>query len=57
MLIQRENVLTYPCVQAAVEAGTLLVYALLYTLQNGKVLVYNVARQLWTPLGSAPPRA
>jgi carbonic anhydrase len=53
VLLQREHVLTYPCVAAALAAGTLQVYAILYTLHSGEVLVYNDAQQDWRSL--APP--
>jgi carbonic anhydrase len=54
VLLQREHLLTYPCVEAARDAGSLRVYAALYTLHSGEVLVYSDARQDWVGLEAVP---
>lgn len=54
VLVQRNNLLTYPCVEAALAAGTLSVSAALYTLASGEVLVYDDETATWAPLPAAP---
>lgn len=49
-LLQRDRLRTYPCVADGLAAGTLSVYAVLYTIETGEVLVYSDARRAWRPL-------
>jgi carbonic anhydrase len=53
ILLQRDNLLTYPCVQAATAAGTLSVSAALYTLESGEVLAFDDVDRAWVPLAPA----
>ncbi len=54
VLLQRDNLMTYPCVDAALAARTLSVNAALYTLTSGEVLVYDDETGSWVPLPAAP---
>ena len=54
VLLQRDNLLTYPCVEAGLAAGTLSVSAALYTLTSGEVLVFDDDAKTWVPLPTAP---
>jgi carbonic anhydrase len=50
VLLQREHLLTYPCVEAAVAAGSLRVYACVYQIGTGEVLVYHSPTGAWQSL-------
>ncbi len=52
VLLQRRNVLTYPCVAAGLTDGALEVQAGLYILETGEVLAFNDASQAWVSLSS-----
>ena len=53
VLLQCEDLRTYPCVAAALTAGTLRIYGAFYTLHSGEVLIYSDRRQAWVALPPA----
>ena len=53
VLLQCEHLRTYPCVAAALTAGTLRIYGAFYTLHSGEVLIYSDRRQAWVALPPA----
>jgi len=54
VLLQRDNLLTYPSVQAAMAADALSVTAALFNLASGELLVFDDDTAMWAPLPTAP---
>jgi carbonic anhydrase len=50
VLLQREHLMTYPCVQAGVADASLVVFACLYDIRSGDVEVFNMTLGNWVPL-------
>ena len=54
VLLQLDNLFTYPCVEAAVAAGSLSVSAAVYALATGEIQVFDDDSAAWIALSSAP---
>lgn len=52
LLMQRDNLLTYNCVQEAIKEGRLKVHCWLYDLHTGDLLAYDEESKQWNKLGS-----
>ena len=55
VLMQCENLRSYPCVAAAVQAGDLAVHAWLYDLHTGKILAFDETSGKWGPVAERQP--
>jgi carbonic anhydrase len=50
VLLQREHLMTYPCVRTRVADGLLVVFACVYDIRSGDVEVFNVTLGEWVLL-------
>lgn len=55
ILMQRENLRSYPCVADAEQAGKLSIHAWLYDLHTGKILAFDEASERWNPVAEQKP--
>jgi carbonic anhydrase len=56
VLLQRDNLLTYPCVADGVRAGRLAVHAWLYDLRAGRLLANDPCGGAWRAVGPVDAR-
>lgn len=54
VLLQLDNLFTYPCVETAVADGSLSVSAALYALATGEIQVFDDDAAAWIAVSSAP---
>ena len=54
VLMQCDNLRTYPCVAAGEGAGNLTVHAWLYDLHTGRILAFDQTSQSWNAVAAGP---
>jgi len=54
ILIQIENLETYPLIRARLHGGQLNIYAWFYEIETGKILAYNASQGEFIPLEEGP---
>lgn len=55
VLMQCENLRTYPCVRAAEGSRKISIHAWLYDLHSGRIMAYDSDSAAWTAVADQPP--
>jgi carbonic anhydrase len=55
VLMQRENLRSYPCVERAEQSGELAIHAWLYDLHTGRILAFDDTAGQWGPVAEQQP--